>query len=255
VLVLDEADEMFSMGFAKELNAIMDALPRSVSSCASRPHRRQRAAHRPSGRMKQPAVHHALSDQVGAAEISHYFYMVLGRQAERAGTRARGRGSRRARSSSATPRARPRPWRGTCPRSGFNADWLNGDSAAARARADHEATREGQAPLHGGHDVAARGIDISHLTHVINFGFPSRPSSTCTRTAAPAAPAAPARPSRCWARQPRRALLPAPHLQDLPHRALAAQRDRAQDAARDRPPQPAARGLQTRRRWMSTSSW
>src|SRR5688500_10280128 len=27
VLVLDEADEMFSMGFAKELNAIMDALP------------------------------------------------------------------------------------------------------------------------------------------------------------------------------------------------------------------------------------
>ena len=32
VLVLDEADEMFSMGFAKELNAIMDARPESLRS-------------------------------------------------------------------------------------------------------------------------------------------------------------------------------------------------------------------------------
>jgi len=45
-------------------------------------------------------------------------------------------------------------------------------------------------------DVAARGIDISHLTHVINYDFRSPRKTTCTARAARAALGAPAKPLR-----------------------------------------------------------
>ena len=39
-------------------------------------------------------------------------------------------------------------------------------------------------------DVAARGIDVADVTHVINFDAPETATPTCTGSAAPAAPAA-----------------------------------------------------------------
>ena len=36
-LVLDEADEMLNMGFERELNEILDAVPKKPSACSSRP--------------------------------------------------------------------------------------------------------------------------------------------------------------------------------------------------------------------------
>ena len=38
-------------------------------------------------------------------------------------------------------------------------------------------------------DVAARGIDVDDVTHVINFDAPGDRTPTCTGSAAPAAPA------------------------------------------------------------------
>src|SRR5690349_22309918 len=74
VLVLDEADEMFSMGFAKELNAIMDALPTErqfLCFSATIDDNVQRMAER---RMREPQFITLSSDQVGAASISHFYY-------------------------------------------------------------------------------------------------------------------------------------------------------------------------------------
>src|SRR5690606_8737440 len=67
VLVLDEADEMFSMGFAKELNAIMDALPddrQFLCFSATIDDNVQRMAER---RMRDPQFITLSSDQVGAS--------------------------------------------------------------------------------------------------------------------------------------------------------------------------------------------
>ncbi len=58
------------------------------------------------------------------------------------------------------------------------------------------ATREGRLRFLVATDVAARGIDISHLTHVINHDFPQDAESYVHRTGRTGAPAAPGRRSR-----------------------------------------------------------
>ena len=84
VLVLDEADEMLSMGFAKELHAIMDLLPKDrqtllYSATVDGPVRRMGERH-----MTNP-VHLQLSgDAVGALGVTHYAYMVTGAEIGRA---------------------------------------------------------------------------------------------------------------------------------------------------------------------------
>ena len=55
---------------------------------------------------------------------------------------------------------------------GFNADWLNGDLPQNEREKVLERTRKGTLRYLVATDVAARGIDISHLTHVINYDFP-----------------------------------------------------------------------------------
>ena len=55
---------------------------------------------------------------------------------------------------------------------GYDADWLNGDLEQRERERVMARTREGKLRFLVATDVAARGIDISHLTHVINFDFP-----------------------------------------------------------------------------------
>jgi ATP-dependent RNA helicase DeaD len=65
---------------------------------------------------------------------------------------------------------------------GFDADWLNGDLPQNDRERVMSATREGRLRFLVCTDVAARGIDISHLTHVINYDFPETAEQYVHRT-------------------------------------------------------------------------
>ena len=65
---------------------------------------------------------------------------------------------------------------------GYDADWLNGDLEQRERERVMSKTREGKLRFLVATDVAARGIDISHLTHVINADFPENPESYVHRT-------------------------------------------------------------------------
>jgi len=181
VLVLDEADEMFSMGFAKELNAIMDALPSNrqfLCFSATMDDNVQRMAER---RMRDPQFITLSSDQVGAASISHFFYMVLG---DKLGALIRVLEVEDPESAIIfcnTKAETETVARHLCS-AGFNADWLNGDLPQREREQIMKRTREGKLRYMVATDVAARGIDISHLTHVINFGFPETAEQYVHRT-------------------------------------------------------------------------
>ena len=77
ILVLDEADEMLSMGFAKELNAIMEHLPpgdrQGLYFSATIPPDVERLAKK---HLKDPEYVTLSSDQVGALQLAHYVYLV-----------------------------------------------------------------------------------------------------------------------------------------------------------------------------------
>jgi ATP-dependent RNA helicase DeaD len=181
VLVLDEADEMFSMGFAKELNAIMDALPSSrqfLCFSATMDESVQRMAER---RMREPEFIALSSDQVGASEISHFFYMVLG---DKLGALVRVLENEDPESAIifCNTKADTETVARQLSAQGFNADWLNGDLPQREREKIMARTREGKLRYMVATDVAARGIDISHLTHVINYGFPESAEQYVHRT-------------------------------------------------------------------------
>jgi ATP-dependent RNA helicase DeaD len=181
VLVLDEADEMFSMGFAKELAAIMDALPQDrqlLCFSATIDVNVQRMAER---RMHDPAFITLSSDQVGASLISHFYYMVLG---DKVAALVRVLETENPESAIifCNTKSETESVARSLTAAGFNADWLNGDLPQRDRELIMKRTREGQLRYMVATDVAARGIDISHLTHVINFGFPESAEQYVHRT-------------------------------------------------------------------------
>jgi ATP-dependent RNA helicase DeaD len=183
IFVLDEADEMLSMGFAKELNAIIEHLPpgdrQGLYFSATIPPDVERLANK---HLKDPEYVTLSSDQVGALELAHYVYLVR-------------EGDKRSAILSIIEVEDPQSAVVFCNTKdetervaellksrGYDADWLNGDLEQRERERVMQATREGKLRFLVATDVAARGIDISHLTHVINADFPESAEQYVHRT-------------------------------------------------------------------------
>jgi ATP-dependent RNA helicase DeaD len=184
VLVLDEMDEMLSMGFAKELNAILELIPARgkrqtmcFSATVDGEVRRHAERH-----MHEPEMISLSSDAVSAEQITHYAYMVTGR--DRASDLVRVLEVEDPESALIFCNMRSETERvaTTLQQAGFNADWLNGDLPQRDRERIMEDTRLGKLRYLVATDVAARGIDISHLTHVINYTFPESAAVYVHRT-------------------------------------------------------------------------
>jgi ATP-dependent RNA helicase DDX3X len=56
---------------------------------------------------------------------------------------------------------------------GFHATSIHGDRSQQEREAALRSFRSGRTPILVATDVAARGLDIPHVTHVINFDLPA----------------------------------------------------------------------------------
>src|SRR5579859_1855167 len=182
VLVLDEADEMLSMGFARELNAILETLPKNRQGLffsATIPPDIERLAH---SHLKNPEIITLSSDQVGALQIAHYVYVM--RQVDKRDQLMRILEVEDPESAVIFCNTRDETQRvaEVIKSRGFDADWLNGDLPQPDRERVMAATREGKLRFLVATDVAARGIGISHLTHVINHDFPETAEQYVHRT-------------------------------------------------------------------------
>jgi ATP-dependent RNA helicase DeaD len=181
-LVLDEADEMLSMGFARELNAILEALPKSRQGLffsATIPPDIERLAN---AQLKNPEFVTLSSDQVGALQIAHYVYVMRhGDKRDQLGRIIEVEDPESAVVFCNTRDETQRVAEALKAR-GFDADWLNGDLPQSDRERVMSATRQGRLRFLVATDVAARGIDISHLTHVINHDFPESAEQYVHRT-------------------------------------------------------------------------
>lgn len=172
ILVLDEADEMLSMGFAKELHAILEMLPRErqtmlFSATVDGPVQRMSERH-----MRDPEFVALSGDAVGALGVTHYVYFVSG--VGRASDLARILEVEDPESAIVfcNTKAETEQVAESLKKQGFDAEWLNGDLAQNDREKIMGRTRAGTLRYLICTDVAARGIDISHLTHVINYSLP-----------------------------------------------------------------------------------
>src|SRR6185295_10859210 len=82
MLVLDEADEMLSMGFERELSSILERLPKSRQTLlfsATIPSDIERIARE---RLREPEFITLSGDHIGALEVLHFVYLSRGDKLE-----------------------------------------------------------------------------------------------------------------------------------------------------------------------------
>jgi ATP-dependent RNA helicase DeaD len=170
-VVLDESDEMLSMGFLPQIDEILSFLPASRQSLlfsATLPPEIQRLAET---RLRNPEFITLSGDHVGALEISHFVYISRGDKTSDLLQLLEVENPESAIVFCNTKESTKRV-ASALQAQGFDAEWLNADLGQSDREKVMEATRQGKLRFLVATDVAARGIDISHLTHVINYDFP-----------------------------------------------------------------------------------
>jgi ATP-dependent RNA helicase DeaD len=182
VLVLDEADEMLSMGFAKELHSIMEILPtprQTLLFSATVDDAITRMADR---HMKDPEHIMLSGDAVGATGINHFVYMVSGKGRTRDLLRLLEVEDPESAIVFCNTKVETERVAAELTQAGYDADWLNGDLPQGDREKVMARTRKSELRFLVATDVAARGIDISHLTHVINYTLPESAAQYIHRT-------------------------------------------------------------------------
>jgi ATP-dependent RNA helicase DeaD len=171
VLVLDESDEMLSMGFLPQINDILSFLPEAHQTLlfsATLPPDIQRMAET---RLREPQFLTLSGDHIGALEVTHLVYSTSG---DKLNSLVQILETEDPESAIIFCNTRDETKRVAAflQQRGYAAEWLNADLPQQDRESVMAATRRGRLRFLVATDVAARGIDISHLTHVINHDFP-----------------------------------------------------------------------------------
>ncbi len=180
VVVLDEADEMLDMGFAEDIEAILQATPagrQTVLFSATMPARIDGMARR---HLRNPVRIHMGRAQVdpGQAPLVRQLAYVVPRAFK---TATLGRILDVESPTAAIVFCRTRDEvdqiAGTLNGRGYRAEALHGGMTQEQRDRVMGRLRAGTADLLVATDVAARGLDIDQLTHVVNYEVPSAPDS------------------------------------------------------------------------------
>jgi ATP-dependent RNA helicase DeaD len=180
VVVLDEADEMLDMGFAEDIEAILQATPaerQTVLFSATMPARIEGMARR---HLRDPVRIHMGRSAAGAGEaplVRQVAYVVP--RAFKTATLGRILDVESPAAAIVFCRTRDEVDQiaGTLNGRGYRAEALHGGMTQEQRDRVMGRLRSGTADLIVATDVAARGLDIDQLTHVVNYEVPSAPDS------------------------------------------------------------------------------
>lgn len=176
-VVLDEADEMLNMGFIEDIEAIMAEIPSNYQTLlfsATMPKRIQNLAER---FMDQPEVIRIKAKQLTVENIEQYYLeikepqkfdvlcklldiespelaIIFGRTKKRVDELTEGLLKR-----------------------GYSAEGIHGDITQSKRERAIKRFKDQTTDILVATDVAARGLDISGVTHVYNFDLPQDPES------------------------------------------------------------------------------
>ena len=176
MLVLDEADEMLDMGFAEDLDAILEATPETRQTAlfsATMPARILSIANR---HLNDPARVAIAREKAAAGKLPRVRQVayIVGRPHKAA---ALERVLETENASSALVFCRTRLEVDTLVETlnahGHSAEALHGGMEQRQRDRVMSRFREGKADLLVATDVAARGLDIERLSHVINYDVPN----------------------------------------------------------------------------------
>ncbi len=174
-LVLDEADEMLNMGFKEDLDEILSSVisdKQTLLFSATMPGEIAKIAET---YMTDPDEISAGQKNVGAENVEHHYYLV----------HARDRYNALKRLADVYPdiygivfcrtREETQQVADKLISDGYNADALHGNLSQSQRDQVMNRFRTGHLQLLVATDVAARGIDVNNLSHIINYNLPDDP--------------------------------------------------------------------------------
>lgn len=171
-VVLDEADEMLNMGFVDSINDILSHVPeqrKMLLFSATMPPEVDRIARR---FMHDPAEVVIGTRNEGAENVRHIYYMVNARDKYLALKRIADDNPNIYAIIFCRTRRDTQEIADKLIHDGYNADALHGDLSQQQRDIVMKKFRDRVITLLVATDVAARGLDVDDLTHVINYGLP-----------------------------------------------------------------------------------
>ncbi|MGA5323858.1 DEAD/DEAH box helicase [Streptomyces seoulensis] len=179
-VVLDEADEMLDMGFAEDIDSILENVPserQTVLFSATMPSRIDSMARKHLSDPVRVRIEREAPAPGEAPRIRESAYIVGRAQKAAALGRLLDVESPEAAIVFCRTRDQVDQLSETLNGRGYRAEALHGGLSQEQRDRVMGRLRGGTADLLVATDVAARGIDVEHLTHVINYDVPSAPES------------------------------------------------------------------------------
>ncbi|MCP4217515.1 MAG: DEAD/DEAH box helicase, partial [bacterium] len=181
-LVLDEADEMLNMGFKDELDGILENTPeekRTLLFSATISSEVERIA---LNYMHDPVEVTVGKKNEGAENVKHIYYLVHARDRYLALKRIADYNPNIYAIIFCRTRAETQEVADKLMKDGYNADALHGDLSQAQRDYAMQRFRVKNLQMLVATDVAARGLDVEALTHIINYNLPDDPEQYTHRS-------------------------------------------------------------------------
>ena len=171
-VVLDEADEMLSMGFSESIDTILEQVPKERNTLLFSATMSDEIE-----RISQNYLHDTKHIQVGsrnegAENVNHIAYLVQARDKYNALKRVADFYPEIYAIVFCRTRMETQEIADKLIADGYNADALHGELSQAMRDLVMNKFRNHHIQLLVATDVAARGLDVPDLTHVINYGLP-----------------------------------------------------------------------------------
>ena len=171
-IVLDEADEMLNMGFSENISEIFESIAENHSTLmfsATMSREVERVAKKYLHDYQEIVVG---SRNEGAENVNHIYYMVNAKDKYLALKRIVDYYPRIFAIIFCRTKVETQEIADKLIKDGYNAESLHGDLSQPQRDQTMQKFRQHLTQLLVATDVAARGLDVDDLTHVINFGLP-----------------------------------------------------------------------------------
>lgn len=181
-VILDEADEMLNMGFLDDINEILSHIPENrkmLMFSATMPKEISEIARK---YMRNPVEFLAGNRNEAAKNVRHIYYMVRAHDKYLALKRIVDNSPNIYGIIFCRTKKETQEIADKLINDGYNADCLHGDLSQSQRDLAMKKFRDHVTQLLVATDVAARGLDVDDLTHVINYGLPDDPATYTHRS-------------------------------------------------------------------------